>query len=264
MFLTTIMLWGIILFLILCFALVIGLIVWIANDAKRHNQSALLWVLICLVSTPIFGLILYLALGRKVLVDCPNCGQKMEQSARFCPTCGAPAAETKPMQPASARGPIVAVVLLVALVVISVLFVGVSIFAYANNTSTHHQMVAAITQPSIPMQSTFYVNSGWQTIGSQSRKDGIWTISFADTSDGYTWASSFAMDDAPRTLYVESEFGGDSVAVTLTQGDVSSTTALYAHDTNSEIPLDDFSAGDVQITVTNHGASDASLCFWIV
>lgn len=74
----------------LFFILSIGVIVWVYKDAKQHGQSPLLWLLICLVSTPLLGLILYLAIGRQhTQVACPACGWAMPQNSRYCPSCGA-------------------------------------------------------------------------------------------------------------------------------------------------------------------------------
>ena len=70
-------------------ALNIALLVWVARDAKsRGMDSAILWMILVMV-TGIIGLIIYLlARPQGNLVSCAHCGNKRLQVSAKCPHCG--------------------------------------------------------------------------------------------------------------------------------------------------------------------------------
>lgn len=261
---------GVLIFMLLMLAVTVGLIVWIAQDAKKHNQSALLWVLICLVATPIFGLILYLILGRKAMVNCQNCNTQMEQGSRFCPACGTPAPEGAPVKQTSSKAVVVVLGTFVALILAGVLIIGFSMAIYIDNAqngtwydSAQTTIVGEEVHPELSIKSTFFINSGWQTVGTESHKQGVWNVTFEATSDGYSWGSKCKLDDEARTLYVASDFAGGEVNVDVTQNGRTVGFSLQAGQNSYEIPLEAFSAGNVRITLANHGATDARLRLWV-
>ena len=70
-------------------ALSIGLLVWVARDAKaRGMDSAVLWMLLVFFLN-LIGLVIYL-LSRPQgnLIACPNCGNQRLQASVKCPHCG--------------------------------------------------------------------------------------------------------------------------------------------------------------------------------
>jgi Phospholipase_D-nuclease N-terminal len=70
-------------------ALNIALLVWVARDAKnRGMDSAILWMVLVMV-TGIIGLVIYLfTRPQGNLVPCPHCGNKRMQVSAKCPHCG--------------------------------------------------------------------------------------------------------------------------------------------------------------------------------
>jgi hypothetical protein len=70
-------------------ALNIAILVWVAKDAKnRGMDSAVIWMILVLL-TGIIGLILYILTRPKGdLVICPHCNNKRMQVSAKCPHCG--------------------------------------------------------------------------------------------------------------------------------------------------------------------------------
>jgi phospholipase D-like protein len=70
-------------------ALNVALLVWVARDAKnRGMDSAILWMILVML-TGIIGLIIYLLTRPQGnLVACPHCGNKRMQVSAKCPHCG--------------------------------------------------------------------------------------------------------------------------------------------------------------------------------
>ncbi len=81
---------GFLFFLVLAaIAINIALLVWVARDAKaRGMDSAVLWMILVMV-TGLLGLVIYL-LSRPQgnVVQCPQCGNKRLQASAKCPHCG--------------------------------------------------------------------------------------------------------------------------------------------------------------------------------
>lgn len=70
-------------------ALNIALLVWVARDAKnRGMDSAILWMILVMV-TGVIGLVIYLfTRPQGNLVACPHCNNKRMQVSAKCPHCG--------------------------------------------------------------------------------------------------------------------------------------------------------------------------------
>jgi ABC-type tungstate transport system substrate-binding protein len=71
-------------------ALHIAILVWVARDAKsRGMDSAVLWMILVML-TGLIGLIIYLlARPQGNLIPCPNCHNNRLQASLRCPHCGA-------------------------------------------------------------------------------------------------------------------------------------------------------------------------------
>ncbi|HYM75763.1 MAG TPA: PLDc N-terminal domain-containing protein [Candidatus Dormibacteraeota bacterium] len=67
----------------------IALLVWVARDAKsRGMDSAVLWMVLVMV-TSVVGLIIYIfSRPQGVLIRCPSCGNERLQASAKCPHCG--------------------------------------------------------------------------------------------------------------------------------------------------------------------------------
>jgi uncharacterized BrkB/YihY/UPF0761 family membrane protein len=72
-------------------ALHIALLVWVARDAKaRSMDSAVLWMILVMV-TGVIGLIIFLfSRPQGNLVQCATCQNKRLQASAKCPHCGNP------------------------------------------------------------------------------------------------------------------------------------------------------------------------------
>jgi uncharacterized membrane protein YhaH (DUF805 family) len=81
----------IIFFVVACIAINIAILVWVAKDAKaRGMDSAVVWMILVMV-TGVIGLIIYLfARPQGNLVPCPSCNNKRLQGSAKCPHCGNP------------------------------------------------------------------------------------------------------------------------------------------------------------------------------
>lgn len=71
------------------FILNIALLVWVARDAKsRGMDSAVIWMILVMV-TSVIGLIIYIfSRPQGILVQCPHCTNKRLQASAKCPHCG--------------------------------------------------------------------------------------------------------------------------------------------------------------------------------
>ncbi len=72
-------------------ALHIAILVWVARDAKaRGMDSAVLWMLLVMI-TGLVGLIIYiLSRPQGNLIQCASCRNKRLQASAKCPHCGNP------------------------------------------------------------------------------------------------------------------------------------------------------------------------------
>lgn len=76
-------------FILICLAISIALLVWVAKDAKaRGMDNAVLWMLLVFF-LGVIGLVVYLlARPQGNLIACTNCGNKRLQTSVKCPHCG--------------------------------------------------------------------------------------------------------------------------------------------------------------------------------
>jgi len=74
---------------ILFIALNIALLVWVARDAKsRGMDSAVLWMVLVMI-TSVIGLVIYIfARPQGDLKQCAHCNNKRLQASAKCPHCG--------------------------------------------------------------------------------------------------------------------------------------------------------------------------------
>jgi len=80
---------GLMLGIIVLLTLHIILLVWVARDAKaRGMDSAVLWMILVMI-TGLIGLVIYLfSRSEGTLVRCASCGNKRLHASAKCPHCG--------------------------------------------------------------------------------------------------------------------------------------------------------------------------------
>lgn len=72
----------------LFFFALIGIWLFIYQDAGRRGMNRWLWTLIAIFTPNLIGIILYLILRRPLLSPCPGCGSRVEPQLAYCPDCG--------------------------------------------------------------------------------------------------------------------------------------------------------------------------------
>lgn len=254
------------------FIFMIFLCIWLYQDSKRHGQNPVLWVLICIFSSPILALILYLALGRKrIMIPCDSCHAPIPKDACYCEHCGAPNTQKDAPPPpkkhsASFKGAVISGVLVVVGMISIFCIMLIMFFSDlpSPGTSAGAEQISSISISSEP----FVVNSGWTTINTESHKNGVWNFHMADSSNGYHMDSRFNLT-APDShiLVADIECTGGPLLLELRQNDVliesydlSETTD---HDAQLEIPLSDYSEGVVKLRIVNEGATDITGSVWV-
>jgi cytochrome bd-type quinol oxidase subunit 1 len=65
-------------------ALLIG---YVNRDAKRRNMNSTLWTVLVIFIPNAIGFILYFLLRQPVLVQCPQCAERVNPNYNFCPKC---------------------------------------------------------------------------------------------------------------------------------------------------------------------------------
>lgn len=80
---------GSILAVIIIIVVNIGLLIWVARDAKNRNMdSAVIWMLMVMFTGPL-GFVIYLfSRPQGNLIRCDECGNSRLQASRRCPHCG--------------------------------------------------------------------------------------------------------------------------------------------------------------------------------
>jgi len=81
---------GIITGVSLVFAIIIFMVGYVNQDAKRRGMHSALWTFLVLVLMPgylILGFIIYLLMREPLPYDCPQCGTTVGARFNFCPNC---------------------------------------------------------------------------------------------------------------------------------------------------------------------------------
>ena len=74
----------------LAFAIMIFLVGYVNQDAKRRGMSSTLWTFLVLVLMPgylVLGFIIYLLMREPLPYNCPQCGTTVGARFNFCPNC---------------------------------------------------------------------------------------------------------------------------------------------------------------------------------
>jgi zinc-ribbon domain len=83
-------LFGIITAASLAFAIMIFMVGYVNQDAKRRGMSSTLWTFLVLVLMPgylVLGFIIYLLMREPLPYNCPQCGTTVGARFNFCPNC---------------------------------------------------------------------------------------------------------------------------------------------------------------------------------
>jgi double zinc ribbon protein len=81
---------GIITGVSLCLAILIFMVGYINQDAKRRGMNNTLWTLLVLILTPawvLLGFIIYFLMREPLPYPCPQCGNSVGARFNFCPNC---------------------------------------------------------------------------------------------------------------------------------------------------------------------------------
>lgn len=254
------------------FVFMIFLAIWLYRDSKNHGQNPILWVLICIFSSPILALILYLAIGRKqIVVPCACCNAPIAKNACYCEHCGAPNTQKDTPLPTSRhsgvfKGTVIAGIL--SLVGLIALFITMTFSVFSSlpspGTPNGAQQISSIAISSEP----FTVTSGWTTVNNESYKNGVWNFYMENSSSGYHTDSRFTLTEPEsHTLVADIQCTGGPLIVELWQEDALIETCDLSDtegtNTPLEISLADFKEGLVKIRIINHGATNIAGSVWI-
>lgn len=77
-------------------AVLVLLIGYVNQDAKRRNMNRVLWTLLVIFVPNALGFILYFLLRRPLPAVCPNCSAVILADAHYCSRCGYQVAQTCP------------------------------------------------------------------------------------------------------------------------------------------------------------------------
>lgn len=216
--------------------------IWVYRDAKQRGLPAGMWVLLVVLSGNFIGLILYLLIGRKQeRIICDKCGEATG-GGTFCSACGERITVQKNVVKTNKS------ILVVCVVCIVLAFVAIGIFAYSMATSDGF---------SYNRQYSSYTASNGQSARkvSQSCSDNIWTLSFSETSAGYSFQQTYRASTQPSSLSVDISCNG-SVQIFITQGEI--TVVEILGEGNYDFDLKDFELGKITIQIINIDASDFS------
>lgn len=76
-----------VLLILLSVQVFIGFFVY--EDADRRGMNAVLWTLVAVFAPSLIGFIIYLLVrGNYSIMECPNCGEDIEENYVVCPNCG--------------------------------------------------------------------------------------------------------------------------------------------------------------------------------
>lgn len=253
-------------FLATSVAFLVLLAIWLYKDAKLHGQNPVLWVLICIFSSPILALILYLAFGRKqTLLPCQSCQTPIPHTAQYCEHCGA--ANSQYGQPLPRRKMSGFLKGAIATGVVSILSM-VLMFAFSFVLLMNAGSSTVPTDStSLPIRgSSFTANSGWALVSSENHNEGVWTFTLNKSSNGYHLDCDFTLDDPDtRTLMARAECTGGPLLLNISQdGQLVESIDLSRAETQPvAIPLDGCAAGQVDLQLVNEGATDISGNIWV-
>lgn len=247
-------------------AFVVLMAIWLYKDSRLHGQDPVLWVLICIFASPIIALILYLAFGRKqTLLPCQSCQQPIPHTAQYCEHCGAANEQYgQPLPRRKMNGLLKGAIATGAVSILSVVFMFVALFAFAMNAGGGSQTT---NSTSLPIRgASFTVNSGWSLMNLQKHNEGVWTFSMSKSSNGYHLDSTVTLDDPDtRTLMADAECTGGPLLLNISQDGqlVESVDLSRAESQPVAIPLENCTAGTVDLQLVNEGATDISGSIWV-
>lgn len=247
-------------------AFVVLMAIWLYKDSRLHGQDPVLWVLICIFASPIIALILYLAFGRKqTLLPCQSCQQPIPHTAQYCEHCGAANEQYgQPLPRRKMNSLLKGAIATGAVSILSVVFMFVALFAFAMNAGGGSQTT---NSTSLPIRgASFTVNSGWALMSAENHNEGVWNFNLNKSSNGYHLDSTVTLDDPDaRTLMADAECTGGPLLLNISQdGQLVESIDLSRAETRPvAIPLENCTAGTVDLQLVNEGATDISGSIWV-
>lgn len=248
-------------------AFVVLMAIWLYKDSRLHGQDPVLWVLICIFASPIIALILYLAFGRKqTLLPCQSCQQPIPHTAQYCEHCGAANEQYgQPLPRRKMSGLLKGAIATGVVSLLTVVFMFVALFAFVAVTGSGGSQ--PVVSSSLPIHSAaFTVNSGWALMSTENHNEGVWNFNLNKSSNGYHLDSTFTLDDPDaRTLMADTECTGGPLLLNISQDGqlVESVDLSRAESQPVAIPLENCTAGTVDLQLVNEGATDISGSIWV-
>lgn len=248
-------------------AFVVLMAIWLYKDSRLHGQDPVLWVLICIFASPIIALILYLAFGRKqTMLPCQSCQQPIPHTAQYCEHCGAANEQYgQPLPRRKMSGLLKGAIATGAVSILSMVLMFAVLFAFVAVTGSGSAQPVAST--SLPIRgSSFTVNSGWALMSAENHNEGVWNFNLNKSSNGYHLDSTFTLDDPDaRTLMADADCTGGPLLLNISQdGQLVESIDLSRAETQPvAIPLENCTAGPVDLQLVNEGASDISGSIWV-
>lgn len=215
---------------------------WVYRDAKSRGLEAGVWTLVVVLVPSLMGLLLYLLVGRRESRRlCPACGAMVPETNAFCGYCGAELSreEGAPRAKAVGKGPLIAAVVGVVLVVI--LGVGL-VIALASVDGFDWT----------PSVSTVYVENSW---GDQ------WSVKWHYTNKGAR--TSFTIgSEGPEKLTFTGSCGEGPLILRIYQGEVERTFDLSGGgEVRGEAELAAFQPGKVYLELDNGSGEGKNVDF---
>lgn len=228
----TLLLGGAVILMVLALLSVCLIALWVHRDAKSRGLEAGVWTLVVILVPSLLGLLLYLLVGRRESRrPCPACGAAVPEASAFCGYCGAelPREEAQPRARAVGKGPLIAAVVGIVLVVI--LGVGLVI-----------ALAAADGFEWKPSISTVYVENSWGDQWSVK-----WHYSSRGSSDSFTVGA-----DGPRTLSFAGSCGEGPLTLRVYQGETERSFDLSGGaEVAGELDLSIFAPGKIRLALDN-------------
>ena len=224
-------------------AALVCLCVWIYQDCKRRGGNAALWVIICIVASPVIGLILYLVAGRReIRVPCQNCGAMIDDRAAFCEFCGTGRQPGQMPNDSKRRGKFA------ALVAAAVCFAAmILLMAGAIVTAISSQVLL----------DDLHLNTGY-TIGSITTGGSEdWHVQYSTASDGFRYYKTMKLEDPSRQqLSIRVGCEGSGLILYLRQGEYEEQIEISGFSDPTQYSLDGFSEGKLELCLEVQGAKN--------
>ncbi len=229
-------------------AALVCLCVWIYQDCKQRGGNAALWVIICIAASPVIGLILYLAAGRReIRVPCQNCGAMINGQAAFCEFCGTARQPGQMPDDSKRRGKFAALIVAVVCFAAMILLMAGAVYG---------------TVSSQMLRGNLHLNTGY-TVGSiTTGGSGDWHIQYSTASDGFRYYKTMKLEDpSHQQLSIRVDCEESGLMLCLRQGEYEEQIEISGFSDTTQYSLDGFSEGELELCLEVQGAKNVKCDF---